>query len=85
MKREREAGGWFKTPKNTLADLISSNRGKVISRRKGYSLGNVLERFLEKKKIKAIKKKKKKGLRIETDLLLIKYLQSATCLGDKCL
>lgn len=85
MKREREAGGWFKTPKNTLADLISSNRGKVISRRKGYSLGNVFERFLEKKKIKAIKKKKKKGLRIETDLLLIKYLQSATCLGDKCL
>lgn len=84
MKREREAGGWFKTPKNTLADLISSNRGKVISRRKGYSLGNVFERFLEKKKIKAIKKKKK-GLRIETDLLLIKYLQSATCLGDKCL
>lgn len=84
MKRERDAGGWFKTPKNTLADLISSNRGKVISRRKGYSLGNVLERFLEKKKIKAIKKKKK-GLRIETDLLLIKYLQSATCLGDKCL
>lgn len=85
MKRERDAGGWFKTPKNTLADLISSNRGKVISRRKGYSLGNVFERFLEKKKIKAIKKKKKKGLRIETDLLLIKYLQSATCLGDKCL
>lgn len=84
MKRERDAGGWFKTPKNTLADLISSNRGKVISRRKGYSLGNVFERFLEKKKIKAIKKKKK-GLRIETDLLLIKYLQSATCLGDKCL
>lgn len=64
MKRERDAGGWFKTPKNTLADLISSNRGKVISRRKGYSLGNVLERFLEKKKIKAIKKKKKKALEL---------------------
>lgn len=64
MKREREAGGWFKTPKNTLADLISSNRGKVISRRKGYSLGNVFERFLEKKKIKAIKKKKKKALEL---------------------
>lgn len=64
MKRERDAGGWFKTPKNTLADLISSNRGKVISRRKGYSLGNVFERFLEKKKIKAIKKKKKKALEL---------------------